>query len=283
MNVAKLLAASAAIALITGTGAAVAQQEGPRNAPAEKTAPGAKQPSAMPHQNSGSNGPATHNEGQNSRAGEAQGRGRSETTGQAPREDRQNQANQHGKSEQDRAKGERSERPEQNRTTGQAPREDRANRASEQNKSEQERSRTERNEQNRTTGQAPREDRTNRASEQNKSEDRVRTERREENRTTTGQGAAGSRANVNVNITPEKRTEIHETIIKERSAPRVGSVNFDLSVGTHVPRSGVRFAPLPPRIVEIEPEWRGYEYFLVGDRIIIVDPRSMEIVAVLDA
>jgi hypothetical protein len=51
-----------------------------------------------------------------------------------------------------------------------------------------------------------------------------------------------------------------------------------------VPRTGsVRFAALPSTIVEIEPEWRGYEYFLVGDRIVIVDPRSMEIVAVIDA
>jgi len=295
MNIAKMLAATATIALITGMGAAVAQQEPSRGAPAEKAAPGAKQPSAVQHQNGGaSNGPAIRNDGQNSRSGEAsQSRGRSETTGQAPKEDR-------AKSE----KSEKSERTEQNRTTGQAPREDRNNRSSEQkaseqkqkaseqnkseqNKSEQNRAKSERTEQNRTTGQAPREDRTNRASEQNKSEqDRVRTERNEENRVTTGQGAAGTRTNVNVNITPEKRTQIHETIIKERSAPRVGSVNFDLSVGTRVPRTGsVRFAALPSAIVEIEPEWRGrgYEYFLVGDRIVIVDPRSMEIVAVIDA
>jgi hypothetical protein len=293
MNIAKMLAATATIALITGMGAAVAQQEPSRGAPAEKAAPGAKQPSTMQHQNGGaSNSPAVRSEGQNSRSGEAsQSRGRSETTGQAPKEGRQNETAQHNKSEQDRAKSEKnekSERNEQNRTTGQAPREDRLNRTSQQNKSEQDRAKSEkseRTEQNRTTGQAPREDRTNRASEQNKSEqDRVKTERNEENRATTGQGAAGTRTNVNVNITPEKRTQIHETIIKERSAPRVGSVNFDLSVGTRVPRTGsVRFATLPSRIVEIEPEWRGYEYFMVGDRIVIVDPRSMEIVAVIDA
>jgi hypothetical protein len=274
MNVAKLLMASATIALATGMGAAVAQQEPPRGAPAEKMAPGAKQPSAMP-----SNGPAARGEGQNSRAGEAQSHGRSETTGQAPREERQNQTTPHNTSEQDRA---RSERNEHNRTSGQAPREDRVNRASEQNKSEQDRVRTERNEQNRTTGQAPREDRTNRASEQKSEQDRVRTERNEDNRATTGQGAAGARTNVNVNITPEKRTQIHETIIKERSAPRVASVNFDLSVGRRVPRT-VKFAILPSTIVEIEPEWRGYDYFMVGDRIVIVDPRSMEIVAIIDA
>jgi hypothetical protein len=41
--------------------------------------------------------------------------------------------------------------------------------------------------------------------------------------------------------------------------------------------------PVPRGIVEIEPSWRGYDYFMVGDQIVIVDPRSMEIVAVVDA
>jgi hypothetical protein len=102
------------------------------------------------------------------------------------------------------------------------------------------------------------------------------------NRTTTGQGAAPNKGNVSVNITPEKRTQIHQVFIKERSAPRVDGVDFSLSVGTAVPRS-VRFIPVPSTIVEIEPSWRGYDYFMVGDQIVIVDPRSMEIVAIIDA
>ena len=287
MHRTKMLVASATAVLMAGMGIAIAQQEPPRSAPAEKIAPpGAKQPSAMPHQNGGvSNAPAVRNEGPNTgHRGEAtQGRGRSETTGQAPREDRNQATEQKNKSGQDRSKTEsKTERTEQNRTTGQAPHEDRTNRASEQNKSDQGRSKTERTEQNRTTGQAPREDRTNRASEQNKSEqDRARTDRTEENRTTTGQGAAGTRTKVNVNITPEKRTQIHEVIVKERSAPRVTSVNFDLSVGTRVPRN-VRFVALPPSIVTIEPDLRGYDYFMVGDRIVVVNPRTMEIVAIID-
>jgi hypothetical protein len=52
-------------------------------------------------------------------------------------------------------------------------------------------------------------------------------------------------------------------------------------VGTPLPRS-VRFVPVLGQVVEIEPAWRGYDYFMVGDQIVIVDPRSMEIVAVLD-
>jgi Protein of unknown function (DUF1236) len=33
----------------------------------------------------------------------------------------------------------------------------------------------------------------------------------------------------------------------------------------------------------MEPSWRGYDYFMVGEQIVIVDPRSMEIVAIIDA
>jgi hypothetical protein len=258
MNRTNLLVTSAVVAFVAATGASVAQQERvpqqERSAPAEKMAP--------------PNAPGVHNQGPNNRVIEPQNRGRAETTGQAPREDRQirpserNLDQEHGKTEQPS----RSERNEKNRTTGQAPREDRLNRAPEQD---------------RTTGQAPRQDRTNRSSEQNRFEqDRERTDRTEENRATTGQGAAGTRANIN--LTPEKRTRIHEVIVQERSAPRVSNPNFNVSVGTRVPRT-VRFMALPRTILEIEPAWRGFEYFMVGDEIVIVDPRSMEIVAIVEA
>jgi hypothetical protein len=35
--------------------------------------------------------------------------------------------------------------------------------------------------------------------------------------------------------------------------------------------------------VTIYPDWRGYEFFLVGNEIVVVNPRTLEIVAVLDA
>jgi hypothetical protein len=272
MNRTKLLVTTAIAAFVAASGVSMAQQERippqERSAPTEKIAPpGSKQPSAtQQHQNEGPGAPASRNERQNGRVGEGpQSRGRSETTGQAPREEQnrsggRNSAQERGKAEQ----GQKSERNEQNRTSGQAPREDRLNRGPEQN---------------RATGQAPREDRTNRSSEQNRlNQERGRTE---ENRTTTGQGAAGTRPNVTVNLTPEKRTRIHEVIVQERSAPRISNPNFSVSIGAQVPRT-VRFVALPRTILEIEPEWRGFEYFMVGDRMVIIDPRTMEIVAVVD-
>ena len=60
------------------------------------------------------------------------------------------------------------------------------------------------------------------------------------------------------------------------------NVNFSLTVGTVVPRT-VTVVVLPAVVVEIYPAWRGYKYFLVGDRIVIVDPDTLRIVMIIDA
>jgi hypothetical protein len=93
----------------------------------------------------------------------------------------------------------------------------------------------------------------------------------------------GNSTNVNVNLTSEQRTKIHSIIVADRSAPRVAHADFDVRVGTVVPREKVKLAPLPSTIVEIQPAWRGYEYFLVGDEIVVVDPATLRIVAVVPA
>ncbi len=84
----------------------------------------------------------------------------------------------------------------------------------------------------------------------------------------------------NVSLTTEQKTTIRTTVLTG-SAPRVTNVNFDIKVGVAVPRT-VRVAPLPATIISIEPEWRGYMYFVYNDEIIIVEPRTLKIVAVLE-
>jgi hypothetical protein len=99
---------------------------------------------------------------------------------------------------------------------------------------------------------------------------------REEGRSqTVGQAGAAAK------LTTEQRTRI-TTVIRDQHVAPVANVNFSVSIGTRVPRE-VGFRPLPTEIVTIYPEWRGYEFFLVRDQIIVVDPRTLEIVAVLDA
>ena len=71
-------------------------------------------------------------------------------------------------------------------------------------------------------------------------------------------------------------------MIREQHVAPVTNVNFAISVGTRVPRD-VSFHALPAEIVTIYPEWRGYEFVLVRDQIVVIDPRTFEIVAVLEA
>jgi hypothetical protein len=93
--------------------------------------------------------------------------------------------------------------------------------------------------------------------------------------TTTGQAGAGGK------LSTEQRTRI-TTVIKSQHVQPATNINFSISVGTRVPRN-VGFHPLPAEIITVYPEWRGYEFFLVNDQIIVVNPRTLEIVDVIDA
>jgi hypothetical protein len=92
--------------------------------------------------------------------------------------------------------------------------------------------------------------------------------------TTTGQAGAGAK------LSTEQRTKI-TSVIKSQNVRPATNVNFSISVGTRVPRN-VGFHPLPAEIVTIYPEWRGYEFFLVNNQIVVVNPRTLEIVDVID-
>src|SRR4030088_91963 len=93
--------------------------------------------------------------------------------------------------------------------------------------------------------------------------------------TTVGQAGAGAK------LSTEQRTQI-TTVIRDQHVQPLNNVNFSISVGTRVPRD-VRFHPLPREVVTVYPEWRGYEFVLVNNQIVVVDPRTYEIVAILDA
>ena len=97
----------------------------------------------------------------------------------------------------------------------------------------------------------------------------------EQNRATTGQGAAGS-----AKLTTEQRTKI-TSVIREQKVERV-NLNVSVNVGTRIPTS-VHVYPLPQQVIVIYPEWRGYDYILVGEQIVIINPRTHEIVAIIEA
>lgn len=88
-------------------------------------------------------------------------------------------------------------------------------------------------------------------------------------------------------LSSEQRTRIRTTVLGERNAPRIAQsdININLTVGARIPRDRLHIRPLPlPRsVVEVEPRWRGYDYFLVGDEIVVVEPGTFEIVAIIPA
>jgi hypothetical protein len=95
---------------------------------------------------------------------------------------------------------------------------------------------------------------------------------------TTGQGAAGGRGAAN--LTTEQKTKIRTVVREKVHAQPVTNVNFSVSVGTVVPRT-VHFYPVPQEIVEIYPAWRGFNFILVNDEIVIIEPSTFKIVAVV--
>lgn len=79
----------------------------------------------------------------------------------------------------------------------------------------------------------------------------------------------------------EKRTQI-ASAIKQQKVEEVSNVNFNISVGTAVPAT-VHFYPLPAEVVEIYPEWRGYDFILVHGEYIIIRPQTREIVYIIES
>lgn len=95
----------------------------------------------------------------------------------------------------------------------------------------------------------------------------------------TADRSSNTNVNASVNINDQQRTRI-STSISHLNVQPLNNVNFSLSVGTAVPRD-VRLQPLPAEVVEIVPQYRGYNFVLVKDEIVIVEPSSYKIVAVL--
>jgi hypothetical protein len=173
------------------------------------------------------------------------------------------------------------------------------------NPSAQERNRTEnpsaQNERNRTQNPSARDERNrmqnpsaqeerNRMQNPSAQSERNRMERNPaENRRGAAENAPGAQENrgSSAQLSQDQRSKIRTTVLGERNAPRIAQndINMNLTVGARIPRDRlhIRPMPLPETVVEVEPRWRGYDYFLVGDEIVVVEPGTFEIVAIIPA
>jgi len=138
-----------------------------------------------------------------------------------------------------------------------------------------------------TTGQGP--------SQQSKSSSQVQSNQRsgtvqnqdqlQQRSTTTGQGTSSTaNASAGVNLTTQQRTQIHNAVFQSSSVPHLSrsNVNFDLRVGVLVPRT-IEFVDVPEDVVVIFPRFRRHKVFIVDNEIVIVDPVTFRIVAVIPA
>jgi hypothetical protein len=87
------------------------------------------------------------------------------------------------------------------------------------------------------------------------------------------------RSVASVDLSSDQKTRLHD-IVARGNLHSVDHANFALSVGTRIPRS-VRIYGVPQSIVGVVPQYRGFDYIVVGNDLLIIDPRTLQIVYVL--
>ena len=92
-------------------------------------------------------------------------------------------------------------------------------------------------------------------------------------RSTTGQGSAASAPK----LSAEQRSKIIGIFREHKVAP--AKLDTPAHLGVQIPQD-LKPYPVPPDAVEIRPEWRGYNYILVANEILIIDPGTREIVKI---
>ena len=103
--------------------------------------------------------------------------------------------------------------------------------------------------------------------------------RREDDRGGPRERAGGRERRGPVQVTSEQRSRIRG-VFRGRNVENLRGVDFAIRVGTPVP-ARYRFQPLPPEILSFAPEYEGYDYIIVDDQILILDPYTRDIVAVI--
>jgi hypothetical protein len=99
----------------------------------------------------------------------------------------------------------------------------------------------------------------------------------------TGQGAAGGanrqdvQAMGNAHLSHERAATIAHTLMATASPQ---NVHIDVNIGADLPGE-LDVRPLPPAVIALVPEYRGYDYVVVQDEIVIVEPSTRRVVEMI--
>lgn len=115
---------------------------------------------------------------------------------------------------------------------------------------------------------------------QQSQQERDRSDQLSRQRQGRNAGQAEDRTSQRSEINENQRREIVDRLQREKTAFRQ-NVNLQVKVGERLPPR-VEARRLPPDIVRIAPQYRDYEYTVIDNRIAIVDPRSREVVDFID-
>jgi Protein of unknown function (DUF1236) len=80
-------------------------------------------------------------------------------------------------------------------------------------------------------------------------------------------------------LSPSQREAIYQSVSKAQKN-NAAPIGFRPSVGSVVPK-GIDLAPLPDTLGEMIPEARGYEVTMVEKQILLVDPGSKVVIALM--
>lgn len=80
-------------------------------------------------------------------------------------------------------------------------------------------------------------------------------------------------------ITSEQRDKIRDSI-KNAKVDHIAKLEIPMSVGAEVPRN-LHFYPFPKEVAEIAPEYGAYFYVVAAEKIVVIDPLTYRIVAIL--
>jgi hypothetical protein len=109
-------------------------------------------------------------------------------------------------------------------------------------------------------------------------------------------GSTSDKIRQKSDISEDQHSQI-KTAIARASGPRVDrrELDFNVDIGSKVPQS-VHVVTLPDEIARIIPQYRGFNYFVISyrtkdpggadyffvkDELLIIDPKTLEIVAII--